>query len=118
MKKLLFGLMISAIMVGLLMACGGDSVPFQSPGREETATPTAARLERVTMQVPTFACGTCKVRIVSKLQPLAGVVDIEADLPTKKVVVTYDPAQVTAEEIVKAVEQRWDVVQEWEKSEE
>jgi copper chaperone CopZ len=46
------------------------------------------------------------------------VVDIEVNLPTKKVVVTYDSAQVTAEEIVKAVEQRWDVVQEWEKSEE
>ena len=107
MKKLLFGLMISAIMVGLLAACGGD---------EETATPTAARLERVMMQVPTMVCGTSRVLIISNLQPLAGVVDIETDMPTRKVVVTYDPAQVTVEEIVKAVEQM-DVVQEWEQSE-
>lgn len=118
MKKLLFGLMISAMTAGLLVACGGDSVPFQSPGREETATPTAARLERVTMQVPTMVCGTSRVRIVSNLQPLAGVVDIETDMPTRKVVVTYDSAQVTVEEIVKAVEQMGDVVQEWEQSEE
>ena len=53
MKKLLFGLMISAVVAGLLAACGGVSTPVQSPSREGTATPTAARLERVTLRVPT-----------------------------------------------------------------
>jgi len=54
MKKLLFGLVIGVVAVGLLAACGRAAVPLQSPGGEGTATPTPTQLERVTLRVPTM----------------------------------------------------------------
>lgn len=52
-----------------------------------------------------MSCGHCTVAVEKALQALAGVEKAVADLTGKNVVVTYDPGQVSKEEMIKAIEE-------------
>jgi copper chaperone len=56
----------------------------------------------VTYTVPNISCVHCVHTIKTELSDLAGVKSVQADLATKKVVVTFD-APVTSEVLVKTL---------------
>ena len=46
------------------------------------------------LNVPDISCGHCQATIMNALSPLPGVEGVSVDIPTKKVMVQYDPAVV------------------------
>jgi copper chaperone len=51
----------------------------------------------VTYSIPNISCKHCVHTIQTELSDLAGVKGVQADLTTKKVVVTFDAPATTAE---------------------
>ena len=56
----------------------------------------------VTYSIPNISCKHCVHTIQTELGDLTGVKGVQADLATKKVVVTFD-APITADELVKVL---------------
>jgi copper chaperone len=57
-------------------------------------------METITLSAPDISCEHCKRTIERELGDLAGVTACSVDVPTRRVDVTYDPAQVSREAIV------------------
>jgi copper chaperone CopZ len=53
--------------------------------------------------VPDMSCTHCERTIQETLSPMAGIEQVTVDLPTKSVVVNFDPAQVDIERMSKAL---------------
>ena len=47
--------------------------------------------------VPEISCGHCERAITEALSPVIGVSSVSVNIPTRRVVVAYDPAQVDVE---------------------
>lgn len=52
-----------------------------------------------------MSCGHCTAAVEKALQALTGVEKAVADLAGKNVVITYDPGQVSKEEMIKTIEE-------------
>ena len=50
-------------------------------------------------------CAGCEQRVGNALRRLPGVTHVQADAQTQQVVVTFEPAQVTAEQVQTKLEQ-------------
>ncbi len=46
------------------------------------------------LNVPDISCGHCQATITNALSPLDGVQAVNVDIPTRKVMVEYDPTIV------------------------
>lgn len=57
------------------------------------------------INVDGMSCGHCTAAVEKALQALAGVEKAVADLAGKNVVVTYDPGQVSKEEMIRTIEE-------------
>ena len=64
-------------------------------------------MTQVTLTVPDISCGHCEATVKGALTPLPGVSTVRVDIPTKRVTVQYDEAQVDVERF-KAVLQEED----------
>lgn len=53
-----------------------------------------------------MTCGHCKMSVEGALNELEGVSNVEVDLATGKVTVTYDESKVTLEAMQEAVEEQ------------
>lgn len=53
-----------------------------------------------------MTCGHCKMSVEGALNELEGVSNVDVDLATGKVTVTYDESKVTLEEMQEAVEEQ------------
>jgi copper chaperone CopZ len=51
------------------------------------------------LTVPDMSCGHCEMTVKNTLGPIAGIDEVIVDLPTKTVRVTYDPAQVSVDQM-------------------
>ena len=51
----------------------------------------------VTLKVPNISCHHCVNAIKRELQPIAGVVSVEATVDTKLVTVTFEPENVLSQ---------------------
>jgi len=60
---------------------------------------TSDTLDRVTLIVPDVSCGHCVETVTREVGTLDGVAQVDVDLPTKHVTVTFDPARVSLEQI-------------------
>jgi Cu+-exporting ATPase len=58
----------------------------------------------VTLDIEGMTCASCVSRIEKKLSKVAGVSSVNVNLATERGTVTYDPAQVDPEKLVKSVE--------------
>ncbi|MBN9392852.1 MAG: copper-translocating P-type ATPase [Chloroflexi bacterium] len=58
----------------------------------------------VTLDIEGMTCASCVNRIEKKLSKVAGVSSVNVNLATERGTVTYDPAQVDPEKLVKSVE--------------
>ncbi|MGY0693941.1 copper chaperone CopZ [Virgibacillus sp. FSP13] len=68
-------------------------------------------MQKLTLNVKGMTCGHCKSSVEGALGELGGVTNVEVDLATGKVDVTYDDAKVTTQDMQEAVEdQGYDVV--------
>ena len=61
-------------------------------------------MKEVTYDVPDVSCNHC-VNTISKVAREAGVQDVEVDLATKKVYVSFDPANVDESALKEAIEE-------------
>lgn len=59
----------------------------------------SATVEQITVTTPDMSCGHCVAAIEGDLSALAGVSSVKADLPTKQVVITFDPSVVNVPQI-------------------
>ncbi|MEN1968011.1 copper chaperone CopZ [Lentibacillus sp. N15] len=68
-------------------------------------------MKNMTLDVKGMTCGHCKSSVEGALKGIEGVTNVEVDLSTGKVDVTYDDANVTIADMREAVEdQGYDVV--------
>ncbi|HLR22944.1 MAG TPA: copper chaperone CopZ [Pseudogracilibacillus sp.] len=68
-------------------------------------------METMTLDVKGMSCGHCKSSVEGALKNLEGVTNVEVNLNTGKVDVTYDNAKVKIADMREAVEdQGYDVV--------
>ncbi|MCA9859541.1 MAG: heavy-metal-associated domain-containing protein [Thermomicrobiales bacterium] len=51
------------------------------------------------LSVPDMSCGHCEQAVLKALVPVEGVDQVQVDLPTKIVTVTYDPAVVGLDKV-------------------
>ena len=52
-----------------------------------------------TLNVPDISCEHCERAVTNALTPLKGVRDVQVDVPTKRIRVTYDESLVTLEQM-------------------
>lgn len=57
-----------------------------------------------TYTAPAISCQHCQRAIESSLGALAGVESVHVDIPTKRVEVRYDPAQVNETKLVETLD--------------
>ncbi|MBC5636768.1 copper chaperone CopZ [Ornithinibacillus sp. BX22] len=63
-------------------------------------------MQSLTLDVRGMTCGHCKMSVEGALNELDGVSNVEVDLATGKVTVTYDESKVTLEAMQEAVEEQ------------
>ncbi len=61
-------------------------------------------MKELTFDVPGISCQHCINAITSETQAV-GVQDVQVDLVSKKVFITYDPAKVSEDQIKNAIEE-------------
>ena len=59
----------------------------------------SATLERIVVTTPDMSCGHCVATIEREVAELDGVEDVDADLATKQVTISFDPARVTVPQL-------------------
>lgn len=68
-----------------------------------SAPALAAEPNMVVLDVPSMNCALCPVSVRTALSRVPGVIDVKADLATKRTEVRYDPDKVAPDALVKAV---------------
>jgi copper chaperone CopZ len=63
-----------------------------------------AHFEEAVLSVPDISCEHCVTTINGTLGALTGVESVATDIPSKTVRLAYDPAQVSLERIVAALD--------------
>lgn len=61
-------------------------------------------MQTTTLVAPDISCEMCQRAIEGALGQLGGVSSARVDIPLKQVQVTYDPGQVTQEQIVEVLD--------------
>ena len=61
-------------------------------------------LEQIVVVTPDMSCGHFVTAIEGDVSALAGVQSVKADLPAKKVTISFDPGQVTSIQIEAALD--------------
>jgi copper chaperone CopZ len=94
MKRMLF---VAWIALGAAMAPGCKST--------ETAATTPAETKKATLAIEGTTCGGCAMHIEEALRKVAGVVEAKASHEEARAWITYDPAQISVEGLIKAIEE-------------
>ena len=55
----------------------------------------SSSVDQIVVVTPDMSCGHCVASIEQEVGALAGVQSVKADLPTKKVSISFDPSVVT-----------------------
>lgn len=62
-------------------------------------------MNTMTLTAPDISCDHCKRTIENSVGELAGVQSCSVDIPFKRVTVSYDPAQVSRDQIVETMDE-------------
>ncbi|MCX6252743.1 MAG: heavy-metal-associated domain-containing protein [Bacteroidetes bacterium] len=84
---------VAMSLVTLLFLFGTLQTNAGTPGKSETL--------KIKVEM---GCGSCQAKIQSGLGKTEGVEKAVADLATKTVTITYDPAKTNKDKLVKAIE--------------
>ncbi|MDR3344154.1 MAG: copper ion binding protein [Oscillospiraceae bacterium] len=60
-------------------------------------------MEKITLQVEGMSCGHCEIAVQEAVRSLPGIKKVKANRHKKSAAADYDAAQVTPEEIIKAI---------------
>lgn len=60
---------------------------------------TGTQTQHITLSVPDISCEHCVHTINSTLGVLAGVETVQTDIPSKTVLLTYHPDQISLEQV-------------------
>ncbi|TLS35430.1 copper chaperone CopZ [Pseudalkalibacillus caeni] len=63
-------------------------------------------MENITLQIEGMTCGHCKQAVTNSLQELNGVENVQVNLEQNNAEVTYNPNQVSLEQMKEAVEEQ------------
>lgn len=63
-------------------------------------------MKNITLDVKGMTCGHCKMTVNGALKDLEGISDVEVDLETGKVDVSYDENKVDKEKMKEAIEEK------------
>lgn len=85
-----------ALFVALTTLSACATVSSQS----QTEPPPDATLSLLTMRAPNMTCAGCVGAVQGALSNLQGVYEVRIDLSTKEVRVTFDPLQITSNDII------------------
>jgi copper chaperone len=102
-----FTLALASSMLALGLAFASPAVAC--PGKEKTAKSEpakeapAAQVATASFRVEGMHCGGCGDKIKEALAKAPGVMKIEVKTADKRVVVSFDKAQITAEKISKLI---------------
>ncbi len=99
--KLFFTFVLSLGVGTLLVGCPSCS-PEQA-GAEEMPGRSHPAVSSVTLTVEGMSCPSCSVAVRTALKKLEGVKEARVSVAEKKAEVDYDPAKVTPEQIIEAV---------------
>lgn len=77
---------------------GSDGLP-----QAEAAPRGSEGTRTVTLKVEGMTCSSCGLTVRVAIKKLDGVKDAKVNVPSKEAVVEYDPAKVTPEKIVEAI---------------
>lgn len=94
--KLLASLGVSATLA-LCVSCSTNA------GAHETPKESAPAAESVTLAIEGMTCASCSTAIRTALKRLDGVRDARVKADEKRAVVDYEPAKVTPQQMVDAV---------------
>lgn len=61
--------------------------------------------EQIVVTTPDMSCGHCVASIEQGVSALAGVENVKADLGTKQVTISFDPARVTVPQIEETLDE-------------
>jgi Cu+-exporting ATPase len=92
-----------------LLASIGLATALQCPccstraGAEAAPTQAAPVVSSVTLNVEGMTCASCSVAVRTALKRLDGVRDARVSVEEKRAVVDYEPAKVTPQQMVDAV---------------
>ncbi len=89
--------MLKRLLLAVALTGGfvGPAVPAE--------TVTDRSLRQVTLAVENMGCALCKYTVENALRQVKGVQSAEVDMAKAIAVVTYDPAEVQVDALVKAV---------------
>lgn len=65
----------------------------------------SAATEQITLSVPDVSCAHCVAAVDEALSPIAGVSTVMTDLDSKQVSVSFDPANVSVDQIAAALDE-------------
>lgn len=88
------------------LGCPLPAAPQPSPvaPKEPESQSNGALLSHITLQVGGMDCGSCVARVEQPLTKLPGVARARANLASGQASVAYDPAKVTPDDLVAAIE--------------
>ena len=99
MKKIAFvGSLLALVFVAVLVLPVTSSSVSAEEGDSGSGNITTA------FEVEGMTCGGCEVGVRMTVEKLDGVEDVEASHEQGRAEVTYDPAKVTTDQIIAAVE--------------
>jgi copper chaperone len=62
-------------------------------------------VEQIVVTTPDMSCGHCVASIEQEVGAVPGVESVKADLPTKQVTISFDPARVAVPRIEEALDE-------------
>ena len=92
--------LIGTVALGLVLAL---STSCSTNANAQAAGEKAATTQTVALTVDGMTCASCSVAVRMVLKKLEGVKDAKVSAPDKRAVVEYEPAKVTPQQMVDAV---------------
>ncbi len=92
------------VTTGIVVVFGGMRV-WLVAAEAPTAETTHAKTQGTTIQIPVkgMTCGMCELGVEKPVAELPGVMSVDAQAGKEQVVVTYDPARVSVEKLIQAI---------------
>ena len=69
-------------------------------------------LERMSLGIKGMTCAACSARIEKNLSKMEGIRQVNVNLASEKATVSYDPSQVSVEEVIEKIKKTGYVVRE------
>jgi len=98
-------IVVGVAFFGLALGAGCDSASTGGDGSPDAASPAGGATERCVVTVRGMTCQGCVDTVTRAVEALPGVEKVEVSLENEQAVVTRDPKESSAADIVAAITQ-------------